>query len=127
MSHRFDQLRRPSSAKPLAPVLHHASRSHGHPLDAAARDYMEPQFQHDFTGARVHTDGKAAESALALNASAFTVGKDIFFAPGRYAPDTLEGRKLLAHELTHVVQQREGSPNMQACSVAPARNSAEGD
>jgi hypothetical protein len=86
---------------------------------------MEPRFQHDFTGVRVHTDGKAAESALALNASAFTVGKDIFFAPGRYAPDTSAGRKLLAHELTHVVQQREGSPDMQACSVAPARDSAE--
>jgi hypothetical protein len=64
---------------------------------------------YDFSGVRVHTDARAAESARAVNALAYTVGRDVVFGAGRYAPETAAGKKLLAHELTHVVQQR-GAP-----------------
>jgi hypothetical protein len=66
---------------------------------------MASRFGHDFSGARVHTDAKAAESARAINAEAYTVGSDIVFAQGQYTPKTAKGQRLLAHELTHVVQQ----------------------
>ncbi len=66
---------------------------------------MEPRFGHDFSGVRVHTDSRAAESARAVNAHAYTVGNDIVFAPGKYQPDAHSGRELLAHELAHTVQQ----------------------
>jgi len=67
---------------------------------------MEPRFGHDFTKVRVHTDAKAAESARAVNASAYTVGQDVVFGAKQYAPGTNKGRQLLAHELTHTLQQR---------------------
>jgi Domain of unknown function (DUF4157) len=79
--------------------------SPGHPLDASTREFMENRFGHDFGHVRVHTDGEAPESARALNALAYTVGRDIVFAGGRYAPGTKQGRELLAHELAHVLQQ----------------------
>jgi hypothetical protein len=66
---------------------------------------MEPRFGHDFSRVRVHMDAQAAESARAVNALAYTVGRDVVFGPGKYAPATREGRKLLAHELAHVSQQ----------------------
>ena len=66
---------------------------------------MEPRFGRDLGGVRIHTDAAAARAAEAPNAAAFTVGGDIHFAEGRYQPDTLPGRHLLAHELTHTVQQ----------------------
>jgi Domain of unknown function (DUF4157) len=68
---------------------------------------MEPRFGHDFSKVRVHTDAEAAESAQAVNALAYTVGRDVVFGAGQYAPQTSEGRRLLAHELTHVVQQQQ--------------------
>ncbi|MFZ7128586.1 MAG: DUF4157 domain-containing protein [Desulfobacterales bacterium] len=80
-------------------------RSSGHPLDPAIRDVMEPPFGHDLSRVRVHTDAAAGQSALEMNAHAYTVGNDVVFAPGRFAPDSDKGRRLLAHELTHVVQQ----------------------
>ena len=66
---------------------------------------MEPRFGHDFSEVRVHSDARAAESARAVNALAYTVGPDVVFGAGEYAPGTIAGRRLLAHELTHVVQQ----------------------
>jgi hypothetical protein len=66
---------------------------------------MEPRFGHDFAGVRVHTDSTAAASAQAVNALAYTVGNDIVFNAGHYAPGTAHGDRLLAHELAHVVQQ----------------------
>jgi hypothetical protein len=66
---------------------------------------MEPRFGHDFSRVRIHSDAKAAESARAFGARAFTVGTDIAFAEGEYRPDTKAGQQLLAHELTHTVQQ----------------------
>src|SRR5262245_28713727 len=80
--------------------------SGGRPLDYRLRSQMEPQFGHDFSGVRVHTDAKAAESARAMNALAYTVGNHIAFQPGFYNPASEGGQYLLAHELTHVVQNR---------------------
>ncbi len=77
----------------------------GRPLDPATRRAMETRFGYDFSRVRVHTDGEAATSARAVSAHAYTVGQNVVFASGKFAPDTAAGRKLLAHELTHVVQQ----------------------
>lgn len=78
----------------------------GNPLPLAIRYFMEEKFGHDFGSVRVHTDNESARITKALNAEAFTYGKDIYFAEGRYKPATEEGKKLLAHELTHVAQQK---------------------
>jgi len=80
-------------------------RSSGQPLDTQTRSFFEFRLGYDFSDVRVHTDGKAAESACAVDALAYTVGKDIVFKERKYAPETVTGRQLLAHELTHVVQQ----------------------
>jgi Domain of unknown function (DUF4157) len=77
----------------------------GQPLDAATRAFMEPRFGHDFAKVRVHTDARAAESAASYSARAYTLGSDIVFGAGEYTPGTSDGQHLLAHELTHVVQQ----------------------
>ncbi|MCX6629082.1 MAG: DUF4157 domain-containing protein [Candidatus Solibacter sp.] len=74
----------------------------------AMSSFMEAQFGHDFSRVRVHTDGPAAESARAVDALAYTAGCDVVFESGRYEPGTADGRRLLAHELTHVVQQSLG-------------------
>lgn len=81
----------------------------GRPLDAATRNYFEPRFGHDFSGVRVHAGGRAGESAKAVNALAYTVGRDIVFGEGSFAPQAESGRRLLAHELSHVVQQTGGA------------------
>ena len=90
----------------LPPIVHDVLRSPGHPLDPATRAFLEPRFGHDFSRVRIHADGRAAESARAVNAQAFTVGQEIVFGAGYYAPTTTDGRHLIAHELAHVVQQR---------------------
>ncbi|HWW75426.1 MAG TPA: DUF4157 domain-containing protein, partial [Pyrinomonadaceae bacterium] len=89
-------------------VVGEVLNSPGSPLDAGTRSLIEPRFGHDFSRVRVHSDARAAESAEAVGAAAYTVGRDIAFGPGRYAPGTAEGRRLLAHELTHVLQQAGG-------------------
>jgi hypothetical protein len=78
----------------------------GRLLDARTRAFMESRFRHDFSRVRIHTGGAASAAARALDARAFCLGRDIVFGPGQYAPETPSGRRLLAHELTHVVQQR---------------------
>lgn len=88
------------------PAIQNVLPSPGQPLDAATRSFMEQRFGQDFSRIRVHTDGKAAESARAVNAQAYTVGRDVVFGKGEYAPGG-KGRKLIAHELEHVVQQTE--------------------
>jgi len=80
----------------------------GSPLDGQTRALMESRLGHDFSDVRVHTDTKAHESAQSINAQAYTVGSDVVFQSGRYEPSTDAGRHVLAHELTHVVQQRSG-------------------
>lgn len=82
----------------------------GRPLGDAARAFYEPRLGQDFGDVRVHTDARAAAAAHDLGARAFTLGGDIFFGRGLYAPDTTQGRRLLAHELTHVAQQAGGTP-----------------
>lgn len=94
-----------STQEMAPPIVHEVLRSTGRPLDPATRADMEPRFGHDFSRVRVHADAKAAESARAVNALAYTVGRDIVFDAGRFAPDMAEGRALLMHELAHVVQQ----------------------
>jgi hypothetical protein len=87
------------------PSVHNVLGSRGHPLDASVRAYLEPRFGHSFGQVRVHADADAAASAEAVGARAYTVGNHIAFAAGAYAPGTDEGRRLIAHELAHVVQQ----------------------
>jgi Domain of unknown function (DUF4157) len=77
----------------------------GQPLEHPLREDMEQRFGHDFSHVRVHTGGAAEQSAQDVNANAYTIGQNIVFGPSRFAPETYEGRRLLAHELTHVVQQ----------------------
>lgn len=85
--------------------VHDVLAAQGQGLDAATRAFMEPRFGRDFSGVRVHADAQAAASAHAVAAHAYTVGRHIVFGAGGYAPVSRRGRELLAHELTHVVQQ----------------------
>jgi hypothetical protein len=87
------------------PSVRDVLRSPGRPLDAGARAFMEPRFGQNFGDVRVHTGPKAAESARSLQALAYTSGRNVVFGAGQYAPETDSGRHVLAHELTHVVQQ----------------------
>lgn len=87
--------------------------SGGQPLEQRTRDGMEQRFGHDFSGVRVHADARADASARAVHAHAYTLGDHIVFGQNRYAPGSAGGDRLLAHELTHVVQQRGASGGMQ--------------
>ena len=87
--------------------------SPGRPLDPALQQDMGQRFGHDFSRVRVHSGGAAEQSARDVNAHAYTVGQNIVFGAGRFAPGTHEGRRLIAHELTHVVQQS-GSDGIRA-------------
>jgi len=89
----------------VPPIVQEVLRSPGQPLDAHTRAFMEPHFGHDFSRVRVHTDARAAESAWAVDALAYTVGRNVVFGAGQYVPASSAGQRLLAHELTHVVQQ----------------------
>lgn len=80
-------------------------RGRGQPLPKTLRTFFEPRFGHDFSNVRLHTDGRAAITAGAINARAFTAGRDIVFGANQFAPGTGHGKKLLAHELTHTIQQ----------------------
>ncbi|MFZ1985106.1 MAG: DUF4157 domain-containing protein, partial [Desulfatitalea sp.] len=91
------------------------TRGIGDPLTPGLRAEFEARFGHDFSGVRIHTDPQATQSAEALNAQAYTAGRNIVFGPGQYAPGRRSGRFLIAHELAHVVQQEQGdgAPGMQ--------------
>ena len=91
-----------------SPVLDVVGSGGGAGLDADTRGFMESRLGHDFGDVRVHTDGKASDSAKAVNAHAYTVGSDVVFQSGAYSPGTDSGNRMLAHELTHVVQQKAG-------------------
>lgn len=86
-----------------------ALRGGGRPLSGTERAFFEPRFGHDFGGVRLHTGGSAAAATRVLQARAFTLGGEVFFGSAQYAPETPRGKRLLAHELTHVVQQTKGS------------------
>ncbi len=103
-----------------------ALRGHGAPLPRDTRTFFESRFGHDFSAVRVHDGPDAARSARALQARAYTTGPDVVFGDGQYAPDTTAGRHLLAHELTHVVQQggasgsaRRHPPSASSLTVGP--------
>lgn len=87
-------------------IVHEVLRSPGQALDPATRAYFEPRFSHDFSQVRIHADTQAAESAAAVNALVYTVGRNVVFGAGRYSPHTQPGKQLMAHELTHTLQQR---------------------
>lgn len=89
--------------------VQHVLASPGRPLDASTREFFAARFGHDFGEVRIHDDATAAASARGVRALAYTVGKDVVFGAGQYSPGTKSGRHLLAHELTHVIQQRGGS------------------
>ena len=101
------------------PIVHEVLGSPGQPLDAATRAFFEPRFGHDFSRVRVHADARAAASARSVNASAYAVGNSIAFESGRYRPDSAAGRQLLAHELTHVLQQK-GTPELPTLRIGGA-------
>jgi hypothetical protein len=90
------------------PIVESVLRAPGHPLNPESRAFMEPRFQRDFGHVRVHADSRAAESARAVGALAYTVGRDIVLGSGHQDPQSPSGRRLLAHELAHVVQQQGG-------------------
>ncbi|MGA2085833.1 MAG: DUF4157 domain-containing protein, partial [Terracidiphilus sp.] len=101
-------------------VLNAMRSSASRPLDAHARAFFEPKFGRDFSDIRVHTDSASAGGARAIDAHAFTTGSDIFFASGKYAPGTDQGMRLLAHELTHTVQQDSGNGPARAAGKTAA-------
>ena len=101
-----------------SPIVLEVIKSSGQPLDKETKAFMEPKFKHDFSKVRVHTNAKAAKSARTINALAYTIGHNVVFRDGYYAPNLGIGRQLLAHELTHVIQQqmsgmREGTYSLQ--------------
>lgn len=112
------------------PAVHEVLGSPGSPLDAGARVFLEPRFGTDFSQVRVHTDTRAAASAHSIGARAYTVGQDIVFGAGMYSPGTATGARLLAHELTHTIQQRGGTTGIATdlkvgASTDPAEHEAE--
>ena len=91
-----------------SPVRDVVGSGGGRGLEEPVRRMMESRLGHDFSDVRVHDDGRASESAKSVQAHAYTVGNDIVFQSGQYQPDSSSGQRMLAHELTHVVQQRSG-------------------
>ena len=91
-----------------SPVKDVVGSGGGTPLDGETRGFMESRLSADFSDVRVHTDARANDSARSVQAHAYTVGSDVVFQSGKYAPDSDSGKRMLAHELTHVVQQRSG-------------------
>lgn len=85
-------------------------RVKGAPMDASTRAFMEGRFGHDFGRVRVHTDSEAADLARKVNAAAFTTEQDVVFGSGQYLPETRRGKFLIAHELSHVLQQSRAAP-----------------
>jgi hypothetical protein len=112
----------PSTVPPIVPQVLSAA---GEPLDPTTRAFMEPRFGHDFGRVRVHRDAKAAESAWAVNALAYTVGHDVVFGRSQYAPHAPAGRKFLAHELAHVIQQGAGAGITGALRISEPQGAAE--
>ncbi len=97
-----------SEISEVPPIVHETLRSPGQPLDSEACAFFEPRFGQDFSQVRVHTDARAAESARAVNALAYTVGQNVVFGAGHYNLGTSVGKRLLAHELTHIAQYGSG-------------------
>lgn len=119
-----------SGMAPGQNVINLIEKSSGAPIPAAVAARMSAALGYDVSGARVHTDSAAAEAAGQLNALAFALGADIYFAEGRFAPGSAQGDELIAHELAHVVQHTEGSlptPTAAGVQTSTAGDSAEVD
>ena len=110
--------RRPASASAAfaPPIVHEVLAAPGRQLDSATRSFFAPRLGHELDSVRVHTGARAAASADAVGALAYTVGSDVVFGAGQYTPAEPSGRRLLAHELTHVAQQRAAAPVVQRYS-----------
>jgi Domain of unknown function (DUF4157) len=103
-------------------IVHRVLNSPGQVLDSETQRFMEPRFGQDFNHVRIHTDFNAVASARAINAQAYTVGSDLIFDSGRYNPGTEVGRRLLAHELVHTIQQGAlGRQNSTIRQIQPTR------
>jgi Domain of unknown function (DUF4157) len=100
------------------PIVHEVLAESGQPLNADTRSLMQSRFGHDFSRVRIHTDAKAAESARAVNALAYTVGRNVVFGAGQYEPQSIGGRELIAHELAHVTQHEQGLSSSAPCETA---------
>ena len=109
----------------VPPVVHEVLDSPGQPLDTQTRAFMEPRFGHDFSKVRVHTGAKAANSARVLNAFAYTVGNDVVLDQARCGSGTISGKWILAHELTHVIQQQMGDRSSNKESYAHEQQATE--
>jgi len=110
----------------LPPVVTEVLRSGGgQPLASGVRGEMEARFGYDLSAIRIHTTAQAASSAEAMSAKAYTVGNNVVFGAGRYAPEQSEGKRLLAHELAHVVQQSRGGPPPTLDPLSPLEQTAE--
>jgi len=131
-----------ASSAAAPPIVREALSSPGQPLDAATRASFEPRLGHDLESVRIHADSRAAQAADAVQARAYTLGPDIVFGAGEYAPSTARGTRLLAHELAHVVHQAGGhsaviqrdhkkdtppDPNLQKIAPPIAKAIAEAD
>ena len=117
---------KPTQSAEIPQIVHDVLGSPGEPLGTATRMYFEPQFGHDLSKVRVHTDSKAARSAKSVNSLAYTVGDDIVFDASKYSPNSTDGRKLLAHELTHVLQQSDAQGSARLGDLgAPQEREAE--
>jgi Domain of unknown function (DUF4157) len=103
--------------------INNVRSSRGSSLDVSTREYMESRFGYDFSKVRIHADERAARSSSSMNSLAYTLGNHIVFGEGQYQPHTIEGRRLLAHELTHF-QQQSGS-NLNESSSVIQRQSVE--
>jgi outer membrane protein OmpA-like peptidoglycan-associated protein len=99
-------------------LVHEVINTSGRSLDAGTRNLMERRFGHNFGGVRVHNDARAADSARSVNALAYTTGNHVVFGAGQYAPATRGGQKLIAHELTHVLQQQKSGGILQRATPA---------
>ena len=108
------------AAHPSLPSGFMSSQSSGYPLPDAIKNRMEGALGYDFSGVRVHSDGRASEVARGIRSEAFTYGRDIFFREGRYRPHALSGQRLLAHELAHVIQQGGAHASLTQGKAAPA-------
>lgn len=105
----------------LGQAVRAAGAGGGTSLPGDVRGYFEPRFGHDFSRVRVHADGASAAAAQAVRARAYTVGPDIVFGANEYSPGTADGKRLLAHELTHTVQQGAAPPAAAGGRIAPSR------
>jgi hypothetical protein len=121
------QLQRDAGNAAVAGVLDVVGSGGGASLDTDTRSFMERSLGADFSDVRVHTGDRADTSARSVGASAYTTGSDLVFADGQYAPGTDTGLRTLAHELTHVVQQRSGPVDGTPAGNGSVAVSAPGD